>query len=82
MELESRYATLAGELNCSPGQVRAVGLLLAEGATVPFIARYRKEATGSWTRWPLRPSVTGLRNWRNSTSAGRASSNPWRNGTS
>jgi len=47
MELESRYATLAGELNCSPGQVRAVGLLLAEGATVPFIARYRKEATGS-----------------------------------
>ena len=28
-------------------QVRAVAALLADGATVPFIARYRKEATGS-----------------------------------
>ena len=28
-------------------QVAAVGALLEEGATVPFIARYRKEATGS-----------------------------------
>ena len=28
-------------------QVSAVGALLEEGATVPFIARYRKEATGS-----------------------------------
>ena len=28
-------------------QVEAVGKLLEEGATVPFIARYRKEATGN-----------------------------------
>ena len=28
-------------------QVAAVAALLEEGATVPFIARYRKEATGS-----------------------------------
>jgi protein Tex len=37
----------AQELALAPGQVRATVVLLAEGATVPFIARYRKEATGS-----------------------------------
>ena len=31
----------------TPGQVRAVLSLFEEGCTVPFIARYRKEATGS-----------------------------------
>jgi uncharacterized protein len=34
------------ELGLPPGGVRAVVAFLAEGATVPFIARYRKEATG------------------------------------
>src|SRR5689334_17461681 len=34
------------ELGLSASGVRAVVSLLAEGATVPFIARYRKEATG------------------------------------
>jgi len=38
---------IAQELTVSPGQVAAVARLLAEGGTVPFIARYRKEATGS-----------------------------------
>ncbi|MGD9591206.1 MAG: Tex family protein [Candidatus Berkiella sp.] len=36
---------IAQELNVSPQQVKAAVLLLDEGATVPFIARYRKEAT-------------------------------------
>jgi uncharacterized protein len=35
------------ELNIAAGQVSAVIGLLAEGSTVPFIARYRKEKTGS-----------------------------------
>ena len=38
---------VAQELNVAPAQAEAVASLLAEGATVPFIARYRKEATGS-----------------------------------
>lgn len=38
--------TIAQELNLPPAGVSAVVKLLAEGATVPFIARYRKEATG------------------------------------
>lgn len=38
--------TLAGEIGARPVQVQAAVGLLDEGATVPFIARYRKEATG------------------------------------
>ena len=37
---------LAQELNVRVFQVAATAQLLAEGATVPFIARYRKEVTG------------------------------------
>ncbi|WP_414663465.1 Tex family protein [Horticoccus sp. 23ND18S-11] len=37
---------LAQELNVKVFQVAATAQLIAEGATVPFIARYRKEATG------------------------------------
>jgi len=38
---------VAAELSVRPAQVRATASLLADGATVPFVARYRKEATGS-----------------------------------
>jgi uncharacterized protein len=38
-------ADIARELELSPAAVAAVIRLLEEGATVPFIARYRKEAT-------------------------------------
>jgi uncharacterized protein len=40
-------ALAATELDLAPGQVAAVAALLAEGATIPFIARYRKERTDS-----------------------------------
>jgi uncharacterized protein len=39
--------TIAEELNIKPSQIKAAAELLDEGATVPFISRYRKEATGS-----------------------------------
>ena len=38
---------LADELHISAEQIETVSALLDDGATVPFIARYRKEATGS-----------------------------------
>ena len=38
---------IAQELRLTPKQVQATAELLDEGATIPFIARYRKEATGS-----------------------------------
>jgi uncharacterized protein len=37
---------IAAEVACRPQQVLATAALLDEGATVPFIARYRKEITG------------------------------------
>ena len=40
-------AVIAKELNVRPKQVTAAIELLDDGNTVPFIARYRKEATGS-----------------------------------
>ncbi len=39
--------TIAKELGVTPGQVKTVTQLFDEGATIPFIARYRKERTGS-----------------------------------
>ncbi len=39
-------AQIAAELKVRPAQVEAAADLLDGGATVPFIARYRKEATG------------------------------------
>ena len=41
------YPQIAAELKVQPHQVEAAAKLLDEGNTVPFIARYRKEATGS-----------------------------------
>ena len=38
---------ISRELQITPGQVETTVRLLTEGATIPFIARYRKEATGS-----------------------------------
>jgi uncharacterized protein len=45
--IELRIAQqIAEEIGCRPQQVVATVALLGEGATVPFIARYRKEVTG------------------------------------
>ena len=44
---EIHISIIAHELEIKTAQVKATALLLGEGATVPFIARYRKEATGS-----------------------------------
>ena len=46
--------TIAKELNAGPQQIAAAVALLDEGATVPFIARYRKEATGNLDDTQLR----------------------------
>ncbi|MBU2547933.1 MAG: RNA-binding transcriptional accessory protein, partial [Proteobacteria bacterium] len=48
---------IAKELQLRPNQVLATAELLVEGATVPFIARYRKEATGTLDE----VAVTGIR---------------------
>ncbi|MDF2179241.1 Tex family protein [Aliiglaciecola sp. CAU 1673] len=45
---------IASELSVSPQQIQAAVQLLDEGATVPFIARYRKEATNGLDDTQLR----------------------------
>jgi protein Tex len=45
--MEKNIQRIATELNVTPHQVEVVVDLLAEGATIPFMARYRKELTGS-----------------------------------
>lgn len=45
--MNQHYDQIARELGVNIWQVEACAALLAEEATVPFIARYRKEATGT-----------------------------------
>ncbi|MNR82684.1 hypothetical protein D3C72_134520 [compost metagenome] len=52
--LPSIEQRLAVELVAKPNQIAAAVALLDEGATVPFIARYRKEATGGLDDTQLR----------------------------
>ena len=57
--------TLAQELNLKPAAVQAAIDLIDEGNTIPFIARYRKEATGGMDDVALRTlgdRLTYLRN--------------------
>ncbi|OPL11835.1 MAG: RNA-binding transcriptional accessory protein [delta proteobacterium ML8_D] len=44
---ENHIIKVAEELHLTYNQVRSVSAFLEEDATIPFIARYRKEATGS-----------------------------------
>ena len=47
MRISDIPAAIASELSIRPQQVESVITLLDDGNTIPFIARYRKEATGS-----------------------------------
>ncbi|MCZ7862396.1 Tex family protein [Agrobacterium salinitolerans] len=47
-------AIIAAEIGCRADQVKAAIALVDEGATIPFIARYRKEATGGLDDTQLR----------------------------
>ena len=57
--------TLAEELKIGRGQVEATVKLIDEGNTIPFIARYRKEMTGSLNDEVLRDLDERLRYLRN-----------------
>ena len=54
-EFSSRITTrIAQEISARPNQVEAAVALLDGGATVPFIARYRKDVTGNLSDAQLR----------------------------
>ena len=44
---EKIIKNIASDLNVKDSQVASALKLLSEGATIPFIARYRKEVTGA-----------------------------------
>jgi len=58
-------AIIADEIGAGRGQVEAAVKLIDEGNTIPFIARYRKEATGSLDDEKLRLLHTKLTYLRN-----------------
>lgn len=47
IEVMDKYEKIAQELGVSLKQIDTVLTLTAEGSTIPFIARYRKDATGN-----------------------------------
>src|SRR5687768_7100443 len=53
-------STIAAEIGAQPAQAQSAIALLDEGATVPFIARYRKEVTGGLDDTQLRNLETRL----------------------
>ncbi|MGM0627412.1 MAG: Tex-like N-terminal domain-containing protein, partial [Candidatus Fermentibacterota bacterium] len=57
-------AAVAGEIGRGKAQVRATLRLLEDGATVPFIARYRKERTGGLDEVEIAAVRDGVRRMR------------------
>jgi uncharacterized protein len=60
----SIFSFLAKQLNFSPKQIDTVAKFLDEGATVPFLSRYRKEATGGLDEEQIRAIRDGLETQR------------------
>ena len=58
-------ARLAEELSIQKQQAEAAVKLIDEGNTIPFISRYRKEATGALNDEVLRNLYERLTNLRN-----------------
>jgi transcriptional accessory protein Tex/SPT6 len=72
--MDSINSRIAEELGVRPQQVEAAVALLDEGSTVPFIARYRKEVTGSLDDTQLRTWKSACATCENSTNGAPASS--------
>lgn len=64
-------SAIASQLSIAPERVEAVVKLLGDGATVPFISRYRKEATGALDEVAVRKSKLSLQDSEPSKSAVR-----------
>ena len=60
MDFERFLPDLSAQLNISARQIAAVARLLEEGCTIPFIARYRKEAHGNLNEVQIAAIQEGL----------------------
>ena len=65
IEMNKIYKKIADELNIRESQVESAVKLIDEGNTIPFIARYRKEATGNLSDEILRNLEERLKYLRN-----------------
>ncbi|MFQ5639058.1 MAG: Tex family protein [bacterium] len=65
MQTEIFFRIISEELNLSPAQIQRTVELLDDGNTVPFIARYRKEATGGINEEQIRHIESRIRYLRN-----------------
>lgn len=72
MDLSRIITSVASDLGLAPSRVQSAVRLLDEGNTVPFIARYRKELTGSLDEEQLR-SVAERLGYRRNMEERRAS---------
>src|SRR5690349_11662049 len=64
MQQTTEIEDVARELGVRPGQVERTLALSEDGATVPFIARYRKEATGGLDEVQVQAVLDGVRRRR------------------
>jgi uncharacterized protein len=62
--MSSEFEEVARELGLRPGQVERTLGLSEDGGTVPFIARYRKEATGGLDEVQVQAVLDGVRRRR------------------
>ena len=62
--MTGEFEQVARELGLRPGQVERTLSLSEDGATVPFIARYRKEATGGLDEVQVQAVLDGVRRRR------------------
>src|SRR5690348_13869963 len=62
--MSSEFEEVARELGVRAGQVERTLALSEDGATVPFIARYRKEATGGLDEVQVQAVLDGVRRRR------------------
>lgn len=65
MSESNLYNVVASQLSFSPKQIQTVAGFLNEGATVPFLARYRKEATGGLDEEQIRAIRDAVEHQRN-----------------
>lgn len=62
--MEALTQSVAQELGLRPAQIDRTLALQAEGATVPFIARYRKEATGGLDEVQIQAILDAAQRWK------------------
>lgn len=55
------HRMISATLSISEKQIGHTLDLLADGATIPFISRYRKEVTGGWMKCKLKQSKPNMR---------------------